>query len=169
MKKIMIGFILGCILTFSISVNAVEISGQLTKIYDSITGGKIDVFDKNSNLNVRIGGEGEKGDNTGGTLILYNHSIDKPRVSAGILAKEDSGVILASDKNNICRVQIQAENSKYGDNAFIGIRDKNQTLKTYFTEEYGIINNQPVVTSNDLQNYYTKEEVKKLIEEALKK
>ena len=169
MKKVTIGFILGCILTFSISINAAEIGNQLTRIYDSATGGKIDTFDKDSNLNARLGSERGDGDNTGGTLILYNHSDSKPRLSAGTLKDEDAGILLAMDKNNIARIQIQASNSKYNNLAFIGIRDKDQVLKTYLTEEYGFINGDLIVTTDDLKDYYTKNEVQNMIDKAVQK
>jgi hypothetical protein len=169
MKRIMASFILGCILAFSISVNAAEIGNQLTKIYDSVTGGKIDTFDKNGNLNARLGSERGDGDNVGGTLILYNCSDSKPRFSAGTLKNEDAGILLAMDKNNIARIQIQASNSNYNNLAFIGIRDKDQVLKTYFTEKYGYINGNPIVTMEDLKDYYTKDEVQSMIDEAVEK
>jgi hypothetical protein len=169
MKKIILGFIFGCVLTISITANAAEISGQLTKIYDSLTGGKIEVYDASNGINARLGSESGSGDNTGGTLMLYNHSINKPRIALGTLSAEDTGVFEALDKNNNVRIQIQATNKKYGDLAFIGIRNESKVMKTYLTEEYGYINGKKVITQDYLEeNYVSKSEVQKMIDEAIK-
>lgn len=169
MKKIALGFIIGFILACSINVFAEDITANLINIFDSDTGGKIELQDINRNANVRIGSERKGGDNIGGTLVLYNRSIEKPRVTAGVLSEEDAGTLQALDKNSKVRIQIQAENKKYGNNAFIGIRDNEGVIKTYFTESSGFIGGDKVITEDYLNEFYvSKEEVQRMIEEALK-
>jgi hypothetical protein len=167
MKKIILGFILGCVLTFGITTNAAEISGQLARIYDSITGGKIDIFDSKQNLNVRLGSEAGTADNVGGTLILYNKSKDKARVGIGIDKEIDAGIINFLDTNDAIRASIKADDSVSGPIFFL--TDSGGLIPTYLTLTEGYINNEKIVTSADMKNYYTKAEVEKLIKEALEK
>jgi hypothetical protein len=167
MKKIVIGFILGCILTFSISVNAAEISNQLIKIYDSTTGGKIDMFDNNNNLNARIGSEKGNGDNTGGTLVLYNHFESKPRVEMGIRTEYDAGGINLKNINGNNIVSLTADSS-YG--AYVAIKDKLGNLISYLTTTEGYINSNKIITEDYLEeNYIKKDEVQKMIDETVEK
>jgi hypothetical protein len=167
MKKIMAGFILGCILTFSISVNAAEISNQFTKIYDSVTGGKIDTFDKSGNLNTRLGSEKGDGDNTGGTLVLYNHSENKPRVEMGIRTKYDAGGINLKNISGNNLVSLTAD-SPYG--AYVAIKDNLGNFISYLTTTEGYINSSKIITKDYLEeNYVKKDEVQSMIDKAIEK
>jgi hypothetical protein len=168
MKKILLGFILGCILTFGISINAAEISSQFVKIYDTITGGKVEVRDKDNNVNVRMGSESGTADNVGGTLVLYNDSENKPRTELGINKRTDSGIINLKDGNNITRVQIEAIRSL--GKAYITLYDETAFPRTWLSETEGYIDYEKIITEDYLKaNYYSKDEVEKMIEEALKK
>lgn len=166
MKKIILGVILGCMLTFSLTAYAEDITSQLVKIYDSATGGKIEFFDMSNETNVRIGSERGDGDNTGGALTLYNHSIDKPRVAAGISAENDAGLINLLDKDGNVRASIKAYDKNAGPTFFL--TDSDESVKTYFTLTNGYINGNRVITEDYLEeNYISKDEVQEMIDEAI--
>ncbi len=172
MKKIVIGLIIGVLIGWCCTAYGYDITSNLVKIYDTATGGKIDFYDSNGNLNAKIGGESGKADNTGGTINLYNHApsgeeSEYRRVELGIA--KDAGVLNLLDKNSKVRIQIQAE-TNIG-KPTIAIRDDNENIKTYFTSNEGYINNHIIVTDKWLQDngYLKKSDVQKMIADALKK
>jgi len=168
MKKIAFGLVLGLMLSLGINVNAAEISGQLVKILDTVTGGNILTFNKDSNLNAKLGSEAGTDGNVGGTLVLYNGAEENKRVSAGISKIDDAGVVNVLDKNNKVRASMKAFDSS-GTPAFF-LTNENEEVSTYLTLAEGKINNQKIITEDYLKaNYINKTDVQKMIDDAVNK
>jgi hypothetical protein len=171
MKKVVVGLIVGILIGWCFTAYGYDVTSNLIRFYETSTGGKVDIYDKDGKLNAKIGGESGNANNTGGTINLFNHApIGKEekfrRVELGIA--NDAGVLNLIDKNSKVRIQIQAETNL--NNPVIAIRDEDEKLKTYLSPTEGYINNQIIVTDKWLQDngYIRKSEVQKMIKEAIK-
>lgn len=144
MKKLICGILIGLILGLAFTVYAVP-----AEIIDTARGEVIKLFNKNGEVNVKIGAESGDGDNVGGTIVLYNHANKDAesydRVAIGILEKDDCGIIQLMNKNGI--------------------------VNTWLTTREGYIGNSRIATEQWLKNqgYVRKEEVQKMIDEAIDK
>lgn len=168
MKKIVFGLVLGFMLSLVINVNAAEISSQLVKTFDTYTGGNIQTYNSNSDINAKLGSESGEDRNVGGSLVLYNKGIKNIRVSAGTTSITDSGEIILQDQNNNTRVSINADSPRRGPVFYL--TNSNGDASTYLTYESGYINGQKIITEDYLQqNYIDKTDVQKMIDEAVKK
>lgn len=156
MKKFVSGFLLGALLISFTSFAFAEDKTQtlVSKIYQNTFGDVIKVFDKSNNLQAKIGTADGSGDNTGGTLVLYSDEESKPRVSSGIRKDTDSGVLSLQDRNNTTRLLISGE-QKDNESGFF-LYDKNGSCVTSIRENSGYINNQPIVTQDELLNEIAK-------------
>lgn len=168
MKKFIFGLILGFALTFCTSVYAGDVVSKLVKIYDSATGGKIETFNAQSKLNVKLGAAAGTADNAGGTLILKNDN-EADRVELGITKNElgDAGLMNLKDTNDKTRVALYASHPNYG--SYMGIVDPDGNLKSYINETTGKINGNKIITEDYLkENYISKTEVQEMINKAVK-
>jgi hypothetical protein len=150
MKKFISGFLVAVILTsFTLSIFA-ENNPQtlLSQIYQNATGDIFKVFNKNNQIQVKLGSAGGTGDNIGGTLILYNNDESKPRVSSSIRKDTGSGFLHLQDNNNISRLLISAQQRDNESGFFL--YDKDGNCVTSIRETYGYINNDRIVTQDVL-------------------
>lgn len=136
-----------------ISVQQVSDDGKLlAELYKDAYGGVMKIYDKEGYLNAKIGVESGVGDNQAGTMILYNDSpysstpdsISYQRVELGIVSGD--GVENLRDKNGDARISLDADNLS----PYLGVRDSNQILITYLTENAGYINSVPIATLEDI-------------------
>lgn len=133
-----------------INIHQISDDGNiLMEVFKDSYGGVIKIYDNGERLNVKIGVESGQGDNTGGTLILYNDSSTRPRVALGIRKDVDSGMIQALDTNKRVRVYLAAE--QLDGEAGIFIYDVFGDNVTYLRETSGAINGDPIVTESMLQ------------------
>lgn len=121
---------------------------MLMKVYKDTNGGSIDIYDNNGKLNLSMGSEGVGGQNVGGTLVLYNDGLTKPRVALGIWGATDGGVIQALDTNNRLRVYISAEQPDGAAGIFLYDMYGNNT--SYLSEYGGKINGEYIQTESDV-------------------
>ena len=144
MKKLICGILIGLILSLAFTVYAVP-----AEIIDTARGEVIKLFNKNGEVNVKIGAESGEGTNAGGTIVLYNHTNKEAesfdRVAIGVLRKDDSGTIQLMNTNGI--------------------------INTWLTTKEGYIGNSRIATEQWLKNkgYVRKEDVQKMIEDAIKR
>lgn len=130
-------------------INIQQISSDgtmLMKVYKDTNGGSIDIYDNNGKLNLSMGSEGVGGQNVGGTLVLYNDGLTKPRVALGIWGATDGGIIQALDTNNRLRVYISAEQPDGAAGIFLYDAYGNNT--SYLGEYGGMINGEFIQTES---------------------
>lgn len=89
----------------------------LFDIYKNANGGSFQLYDINSNLNVKISSENGTGGNIGGTAILYNDS-SASRVELGISTTYDAGIINLKDSTGTTKIAIYA-NGNLGTGVFV--------------------------------------------------
>jgi hypothetical protein len=118
----------------------------LMDVFQDTNGGIIQVFDNSGNLNVKLGVEAASASNTGGTLILYNDTVSKPRVELGINASDDHGSINLKDSSGTARVALKGDDASTGPQ--ILIIDSGGTAITYLLETEGYINSEQIATRN---------------------
>lgn len=97
-------------------------------------GGLFKIFDKDGNLNAKMGSENGTSDNNGGTLILYNDSENSPRVELGIAKDGGFGVINLKDSSG--KVTVVAEADDSNGNGIVGIVDSSGIKRRLATEKY---------------------------------
>jgi len=117
----------------------------LLDAYQDTYGGILNIYDASGNLDCKIGVESGTGSNTGGTLVLYNDSISKPRVEMGIRTDLDAGGINLKDTNGNNLVTITAD-SPYGQ--YIAVKDSSGNLISYLTLTEGYINSEKIATED---------------------
>lgn len=64
-------------------------------------GGLFEIYDKDGNLNAKMGSENGTANNIGGTLILYRNGESNARVALGIDKSSDAGVVNLSDSEGV--------------------------------------------------------------------
>ncbi len=149
MKKFISGFLVGVLLISLTSFIFAEDNSQtlVSKIYQNAMGDIFKVFNKNNNLQLKLGSASGTGDNSGGTLILYNNDESKPRVSSSVRADTDSGM-LSLQSGDIARLLISGQQKDNQSGLFL--YNQNGKCVTAIRESYGYINNQPIVTQDEL-------------------
>lgn len=142
MKKIFLGIVIGLILMFSFSVFAAPVD-----IYNEVRGEVIKLFNADGDVNVKIGAESGTGENTGGTIILYNYA--------------------NKEAESFNRVALSTVN----DSGTLQLMDTNGTINTWLTINEGYIGNSRIATEQWLNNngYVKKSDVQKMIDDAIRK
>lgn len=97
-------------------------------------GGLFKIFDKDGNLDVKMGSENGTSDNIGGTFILYNSGENNPRVELGTAADGDYGAMNLKDSSGTVKVVAYADDSN--GNGIVGIIDNNGVKHRFATEKY---------------------------------
>lgn len=146
MKKIICCILIGLLIGLSISVYASPV-----ELISDIKGEMIKLFNKDGNLNVKLGVASTTADNKGGTLILYSEAPnnkdvdDYIRVGLGIRKVNDSGILQ--------------------------LRNNEGFLNTWLTTDDGYIANSRIITEQIMNNqgYVKKSDVQKIVDEAIKK
>ncbi len=128
-----------------------DVGSLLLSMYKDTNGGKISIFDNEGNLNLKMGVEGSGGQNVGGTLILYNDSMAKPRVALGTRGLYDSGIMVLYGTNNIGNVYIAADQG----GPCIFLYDNSGQLKSTFTANSGTIGGKNIATTDYVDNAIT--------------
>jgi hypothetical protein len=137
----------------ALTATSAEINGRFTTkttggttlmdVFQDTYGGVLYVYDTNGNLDCKIGVESGTGSNVGGTLVLYNDSISKPRVEMGIRNDLDAGGMNLKDTNENNLVTLTAD-SPYG--PYIAVKDSSGNLISYLTITEGYINSEKIAT-----------------------
>lgn len=150
MKKFISGFLVGVLVIGLTSFALAEDKSQtlVSKIYQNTFGDVFRVYAKNDTLQAKLGTADGKGDNIGGTLVLFNNDESKPRVSSGIRKDTDSGVLTLQDNNNKTRLLLSGEQKDTESGLFL--YDKNGNCVTSIRQSAGFINNQQIVTQDEL-------------------
>lgn len=150
MKKFLCGFLTAVLLIMTASYAFAEDKSEtlVSKVYQNALGDVFKVFDKQSHIQAKLGSADGAGDNSGGTLILYNGDESKPRMSAGIRETTDSGMVLLRDSNSKTRLYLSGEQSDGSSGIFL--YDENGECVTAIRENYGYIGNQTIVTQDVL-------------------
>lgn len=162
-KKFALGFLTATLLIFFTSYTLAE-DKLVSKIYQNALGDVFKVFDKKSNLQAKLGSASGTGDNIGGSLILYNNDESKPRVASGIRDDTDSGAFILYDANGKIRLFLSGEQLDGESGLFL--YDENSKCVTAIRESYGYINNQTIVTQDEL--FYEIKKLQKQIDELKK-
>ena len=117
------GSIVGKFIT-ALEINGEQITGGIIKgiriqqvngdivladLYKDVNGGALYLNDINGNINVVMGSEFGTS-NVGGTLILFDDSVDKPRASMAITSNTHAGYIQFLDNSRRIRTAIVADN-----------------------------------------------------------
>ena len=136
--------------------------------FKDVNGGKLAIYDNDGSINVRIGVEGDGGQNVGGTMMLFNDSIDRRRVALGIYGLYDSGFMILYGPNNMGRIY---ETASQNGEASIFLYDTAGNLKSKLTESSGTINGSTIATQNwvnqALSGYMTNDAVLSAISSAI--
>lgn len=150
MKKFMLGFLIATLLFASMSYAFAEDKSKtvVSQMYQNSLGDILKVFNKNGNIQAKLGSANGAGDNVGGSLILYNGDESKPFVTSGIRKDTKSGILALYDKNNTGRLLITGE-QKDGESGLLLYDDTGKCV-TSIRQYSGYIDNKPIVTQDVL-------------------
>ena len=124
-----------------------QVDGEtvLAQFSKNTNGGTLDINDINGNANVQIGSEGAVGDNSGGSILIFNDGYDKQRAAISTLKSQDSGFMTLRDTNSKIRTYLTATgdvNIKAG----LYLYDTAGVMKAHIDETSASINNQVLAT-----------------------
>lgn len=156
MKKIMLGFLIATLLFASMSYAFAEDKSQtlVSKIYQNSLGDVLKVFDKNGQIQAKLGTANGTADNVGGTLALYNGDELKPFMTSGIRKDTLSGASVLYDKNGKIRLLVTGE-QRDGEAGLLLYDDTGKCV-TAIRQYSGYIDNKPIVTQDVLQQEIAK-------------
>jgi hypothetical protein len=161
-KQFLLGMALGLIIFGSTGVYASQEIKEYINFLTNRNGGNIQTYNLKNNITTKLGVADGLGDNIGGTLILYNNDLQKPRIEASVMQKTDSGLIQLKDSKNISRIRLYASNKD--NQPYIGINDEIGQIESCITPLYGMINNKMIATE-DYTRHYTDDKVSQLEKE----
>lgn len=116
-------------------------------------GGRLDMYDVEGNLNVRMGSEERSGGQKGGILRLFDDGISFPRVELGALANYGgNGAVVVRDSNNKPKAGLQALPGA-SISGLVYVNDDNGNTVTSLSVNEGRINNELIATQNWVVNY----------------
>ena len=95
-----------------VRIQQVDGTTILADLFKDANGGKLVINDNSGNLNIKLGSENgiSNPSNVGGTLILYEDSIDRQRAALAITANTHGGYLTLEDSSDRLRASMMADN-----------------------------------------------------------